>query len=325
MIITQTPLRVSLLGGGTDFPDFYATEPGGVLSATIDKYVYVILKARYDRRIRVGYTRTEMAGDVRHVEHDLVREALRMTGVDGGVEMATMADIPSRGSGLGSSSAVTVGLLHALWTYRGQLPSRERLADGACRIELGQLERPIGRQDQYAAAYGGLNFIHFTAAGVAVEDVAEETATLRRLGERLLLFDTGIARRAAEVLAEQKARIEEQRPVLRVLRELAGHGRLALCEGRLDELGTLMDESWQHKRRLASRISSTQIDALYATARRAGAGGGKISGAGGGGYLLLYCPLEHQQAVRSALHGLDELEFHLTRQGSLVLLNSRSH
>src|SRR3990172_11357120 len=161
MIITQTPLRISFLGGGTDFPEFYGVEQGCVLSATIDKFVYVILKQRFDERIRVGYTRTELVGTVAQVEHDLVREALRVTGVEQGVEVSTMADIPAYGSGLGSSSSVSVGLLHAMWAYQGDLPTRGQLADGACRIEIERLRRPIGKQDQYAVAYGGGQLISF--------------------------------------------------------------------------------------------------------------------------------------------------------------------
>ncbi len=323
MIITQTPLRISLLGGGTDFPDFYATEPGAVLSATIDKHVYVILKRRFDDLVRVGYTRTEMVTDPTLVEHDLVREAMRLTGLGSGVELATMADIPSRGSGLGSSSTVTVGLLHAMWVYQGVLPSRSDLAEGACRVELEQLGRPIGKQDQYAAAYGGLRLITFHGGDVRVEPAGVDGALTRRLGERLLLFHTGLDRQAADVLAEQRANIADRRPELRQLRDLALHGQQALQAGDIDAIGSLLHAGWQLKRRLASRVTNDHIDELYDRARRAGAIGGKICGAGGGGFLLLYCPPEQQSAVRAALHGYRELEFGLEGEGSLVLLNDR--
>jgi D-glycero-alpha-D-manno-heptose-7-phosphate kinase len=323
MIITQTPLRISLLGGGTDFPDFYATEPGAVLSATIDKYVYVVLKPRFDERIRVGYTRTELVQDVSALEHDLVREALRLTGIRQGVEVSTMADIPTRGSGLGSSSTVSVGLLHAMWTYLGDLPSHERLAEGACCIELERLGRPGGKQDQYAAAFGGLRFITFKGERVEVAPAGSGPGLARRLGERLLLFYTGLTRRSADVLHEQRHNIEASRPALRRLRQLAEQGREALCAGQLDELGALLHDSWQLKRGLASRVTSGAIDDLYETARRAGALGGKISGAGGGGFLLLYCQPERQATLRAALDGYQELEFSLEDGGSLVLLNDR--
>lgn len=323
MIITQAPLRISLLGGGTDFPEFYAEEPGCVLSAAIDKYIFVIVKRRFDDLVRVGYTRTELAADVRAVEHDLVREAMRLTGVGPGIEITTMADIPSEGSGLGSSSAVTVALLHALWSHLGHLPSREELAAGACRIEIERLRRPIGVQDQYAAAYGGLRFLRFEGDRVHVESAGAGEAQARRLGERLMLFFTGQVRQAGSVLAEQQANIADRRPILRAMAALARQGRAALVAGELDALGELMHAGWEHKRRLASGITSPGIDAMYQSARQAGAIGGKIAGAGGGGFLLLYCRPEHQQAVRSALSDLRELEFGLAGEGSLVVLHQR--
>lgn len=323
MIVVQTPLRISLLGGGTDFPAFYAEDPGCVLSCTIDKSVFVILKSRFDQRVRVGYTRTELVEDAAELEHDLVREAMCLTGLTRGIELATMADIPSRGSGLGSSSSVTVGLLHALWQHRGVLPSRSQLAEAAVEIECRRLGRPMGVQDQYAAAYGGLRFLRFQGEEVRVERVTEDAAALRRLGERLLLFFTGVTRRSAAVLAEQQAHIDERRPLLRELAALAEEGRRAVEAGRLQDIGPLMDEGWQRKRKLASRVSNAEIDALYDRARAAGATGGKISGAGGGGFLLLVCLPERQAAVRAALAGLSELEFHLEPEGSLVMLDDR--
>ncbi len=327
MIITQAPLRVSLLGGGTDFPEYFAGEEGCVLSTTIDKYIAVILKRRYDQRIRVGYTRTELVESVADLEHELVREAMRLTGLSGGIEISTMGDIPSRGSGLGSSSTVTVALLHAMWTYLGQLPTREALAQGAVTVEREVLGRPIGVQDQYAAAYGGLRFLRFGPQGVSAELVlpggAETELLARRLGERLLLFYTGITRQSATVLAEQRDNIPERRAQLRAMAQQAHEGRRALADGRLDALGELLHEGWQLKRQMASKVSSPAIDALYATARAAGALGGKVSGAGGGGFLLLYARPEDHQAIRAALHGLAELEFGLEPEGSLVLLHHR--
>ena len=323
MIVVQTPLRISFLGGGTDFPDFYLRDPGGVVSCTIDKSVFVILKSRFDARIRVGYTRTELVDCPQELEHDLVREAMAVAGVSGGVEIATMADIPSRGSGLGSSSSVTVALLHALWQHRGVLPSRRQLAEGATEVEVERLARPMGMQDQYAASHGGLRWIGFDADGVHTERLATGEATRRRLSERLMLFFTGITRRSGSVLAEQVASIDDRRSVLREMAAQAKEGRVAIEGGRLEELGALMHEGWQLKRRLASRVTSPDIDGLYETARRAGASGGKISGAGGGGFLLLYCLPERQATVRTALSDLQELEFDLEDEGSLVMLDDR--
>lgn len=327
MIITQAPLRISFLGGGTDFPEFYAQEEGCVLSSAIDKSITVILKRRYDQRIRVGYTRTELVETVDQLEHELVREAMRLTGLTGGVEIGTMGDIPSRGSGLGSSSTVTVALLHAMWTYLGVLPTRGQLAEEAVRVEREILGRPIGVQDQYAAAFGGLRFHRFGPEGVSSEAVLPDGAAgeqlARRLGEHLLIFFTGITRQSASVLAEQRANIETQRPLLRAMARQAREGRQALVDGRLDDLGELLHEGWLLKRRLASKVTNPDIDAMYAAARGAGAIGGKISGAGGGGFLLLYARPQDHQAVRAALHPLSELAFNLEPEGSLVLLHQR--
>lgn len=323
MIVVQTPLRISFLGGGSDFPEFYADEPGHVLSTTITPSVFVILKRRFDDRIRVGYTRSELVDSPGELKHDLVREALGVTGLGRGLEIATMADIPSRGSGLGSSSSVTVGLLHALWQHDGILPSRRQLADGAVEIELRRLGRPMGVQDQFAAAYGGVRFMTFAGEDVDCAPVDIDPAMRRRLDERLLLFFTGITRRSGTVLEEQRANIEAKRPVLRELAAMAKAGREALEAGDLDAIGHLMDEGWRLKRGLASRVSNPDLDELYRAARAAGATGGKICGAGGGGFLLVFCPPERQAALRCALGSLVELEFHLEDEGSLVMLDDR--
>ncbi len=324
MIITQTPLRASLLGGGTDFPEFYRREGGCVLTTAIDKYVFVIIKARFDDLIRVGYTRTEMVERVDEVRHDLVREALRVTGIPRGVEISTMADIPSRGSGLGSSSTVTVGLLNAMHAYRNDFRPAEDLAREACYIELEALGRPMGKQDQYIAAYGGIRFIRFHPDGqVEVETVALPPATHRLLTQNLLLFFTGKTRDSSTILAEQRENISDRMAILREIKALAEEGRRALEAGQVDEIGRLLHENWLLKKRLASRVSNGDLDGMYETARRAGALGGKLSGAGGGGFLLLYCPPERQEQVRATLAGYRELPFQLEPDGSKVILNMR--
>jgi D-glycero-alpha-D-manno-heptose-7-phosphate kinase len=324
MIIVQTPLRLSLMGGGTDFPAFFRAEGGCVLSAAIDKYIFVIVKERFDDLIRVGYTRTEMVATAGEVQHELVREALRLTGITRGIEIATMADIPSAGSGLGSSSTVTVGLLKALYQYLGVSAGAEQLAREACHIEIEVLGKPIGVQDQYIAAYGGLRFITFERDGaVRVEPVALDAGGQARLGEHLLLFYTGVAREASAVLAEQQANIAARGDELRALRDLAGAARAHVEAGDFDALGALLHESWQLKKRLASKVSNGAIDALYERARAAGALGGKITGAGGGGFLLICCRPERRAAVRAALAGLRELPVRLERDGSKVIFNAR--
>lgn len=324
MIVVQTPLRISFLGGGTDFRDFYRREEGCVLSSAIDKYIYVIIKRRFDAKIRMGYTRTELVDTVDELQHDLVRESLRLTGLTRQIELATMGDIPSQGSGLGSSSTVTVGTLNAIYTHQGRLIDAETLARQACHIEIDVLGNPIGKQDQYIAAYGGLSFIHFHPdETVTVERLDVEDDLRRALDERLLLFYTGRTRQASAILQEQVNNIDQRFASLQGLKALALDARRHLEQGRLDALGTAMDQGWALKRQLASTISNPEIDEMYETARRAGALGGKITGAGGGGFLLLYCPPKHHDTVRYALRGLRELSFRLERDGSKVIFNAR--
>lgn len=324
MIITQTPLRISFFGGGTDLREYYEREPGWVLSSTIDKYIFVVIKERFDDKIRVGYTRTELVDDIDELEHELVRECLRRTGITRRVEVSTMADIPSEGSGLGSSSTVTVGLLNAMYTYLGTPKDQATLAREACEIEIDVLHKPIGKQDQYIAAFGGQRFIRFCPdEQVEVETVAIDPQLARRLNQNLMLFYTNVARKAESVLSEQRQNTADRMDVLREMRDMAVYGRQYLCEGRLDDFGRMLHEAWLLKKQLASKISSSIIDELYATALDAGALGGKIAGAGGGGFLMLYCPRERQDAVRSALSDLPELPFHLERDGTKVIFNYR--
>ncbi len=324
MIITQTPLRISFFGGGTDLREFYDREPGWVLSSAIDKYIYVVIKERFDDKIRVGYTRTEMVDDIDELEHELVRECLRRTGITKCVEISTMADIPSEGSGLGSSSTVTVGLLNAMYVYLGTPKDQGALAREACEIEIDVLGKPIGKQDQYIAAFGGHRFIRFShGEKVDVETAVIEPIVARRLNQNLMLFYTNVARKAESVLSEQRQNVGNRMPVFQEMKVLALRARQYLCDGRLDEFGRLMHESWLLKKQLASKISSDVIDDIYSSAIDAGALGGKITGAGGGGFLMLYCPRDRQDAVRSALTQLPELSFHLERDGSKVIFNYR--
>jgi D-glycero-alpha-D-manno-heptose-7-phosphate kinase len=324
MIIVQTPLRVSFLGGGTDFPEFYKVEGGAVLSSAIDKYIFVTVKRRFDRKLRIGYTKTEMVDHVDEIQHELVREALRKTGVCEGVEITTMGDIPSAGTGLGSSSTVTVGTLHALYTFLGEIVTAERLAQEACEIEISILKKPIGVQDQYIVAYGGLRFLEFFPDGrVRCEKVELNVAQRRLLNDNLMLFYTGVTRSADRILTEQRRNIEQHWEVLRELKRMAYTARDELKAGNIDFLGELLHQGWELKKRLAEHISNGEIDAIYAAARKAGAIGGKITGAGGGGFLMLYCPYDKQEAVRAALHGLQELPFRLEHDGTKVIFNYR--
>ena len=222
MIIIQTPLRVSLFGGGTDFPAYYMEHGGCVISSAIDKFIFVTIKQRFDNKLRVGYTRTEMVDSVGELQHTLIREAFRKTGLMRGVEITTMGDIPSEGSGLGSSSTVTVGALHAMYAHQRQLVLSEKLAVEACEIERDILQSPIGTQDQYIAAYGGMRFIEFRTDGQVIPHMLElDTKTLRRLNDNLLLFFTGKTRKADHILSEQKANIKQHQSLLGEMKDIA--------------------------------------------------------------------------------------------------------
>lgn len=322
MIIVQTPLRVSLFGGGTDFSSFYLENGGCVLTSAIDKYIFVTIKQRFDDKLRVGYTRTEMVDSVDEIQHELIREALLKTGIQSGVEITTMGDIPSQGSGLGSSSTVTVGALHAMYAYQKELVLSERLAAEACQIEIERLGKPIGIQDQYIAAYGGLRFMEFTTSGeVVTHRAVMSPRTLRRLDENLMLFFTGVTRKADNILTEQKANIKDKRGILCEMKHIAYTAYSELKHGNFDAIGYLLDESWQLKKRLASQVSNGVLDEMYQAARSAGALGGKVSGAGGGGFLLLYVPKERQESVREEMDKLQELPFRLGQDGSKVIFD----
>jgi len=324
MIIVQAPLRISLFGGGTDFPSYYQSEGGAVLSAAIDKYVFIVIKKRFDDKLRIGYTQTEMVDGLDEIQHEIIRECLRKTGITHGVEITTMGDIPAAGSGLGSSSTVTVGSLHAMYTYLGENIPAERLAQEACEVEIEILHKPIGVQDQYISAYGGLRFFEFCSGGnVKTERVNIKIEDLRRLNESMLLFYTGIARQASTILQEQSNNIHERKEVLRTLRDMAYSARCELEQGNIFAIGKMLDDSWVLKKRLATRISNGVIDEYYRSAREAGAIGGKITGAGGGGFLLLFCPHERQDDVRKALASLQELPFSIEPDGSKVIFNYR--
>jgi D-glycero-alpha-D-manno-heptose-7-phosphate kinase len=322
MIIVQTPLRISLFGGGTDFPSYFQSEGGCVLTTSIDKFIFVTIKSRFDDMLRVGYTKTEMVNHLDELQHELICESLRKTGIRKGVEITTMGDIPSQGSGLGSSSTVTVGALHAMHSYLGDLVSAEQLASEACDIEINILGKPIGIQDQYIAAYGGLRFIEFTQNNeVIINKVEIDEAVTRRLNENTMLFFTGITRQSHTILNEQKNNIRQRSSVLNEMKQIAYTARDQLQAGNIDSIGELLHESWMLKKQLASRVSNGAINEMYTAAKRAGALGGKVAGAGGGGFLILYCPHEKQEAVRRELCHLQELPFKLENDGSKVIFN----
>ncbi len=324
MIIVQTPLRISFFGGGTDFPSFFMEEGGCVLSSAIDKFIFLVIKERFDAKLRVGYTRTEMVDGIDEIQHELIREALRLTGIRSGVEITTMGDIPSEGSGLGSSSTVTVGALNAMYAYQGEITSAERLAREACAIEIETLKKPIGIQDQYIAAYGGIRFFEFLPDGeVNVEKIDISPDARRVFNDNFLLFFTGVSRSSSSILTEQKSNIKGRLVELREIKDMAYQSRDYIKTENFDALGGLLHQSWELKKRLAGTISNGQINDMYEAARSAGAIGGKIAGAGGGGFLLLYVPYERQGRVRAVLNNLQELPFRLEADGTKIIFNYR--
>ena len=324
MIISQTPLRISFAGGGTDFAGFYQSEGGCVVSAAIDKYIYVIVKERFDENIRVGYSRTEITDDLDNLQHELVREAMRKIGTKPGVEISTMADIPSEGSGLGSSSSVTVGVLNALYAYEGSIAPADTLAREACEIEIDILGKPIGKQDHYIAALGGLRCFEFRPDGeVEVQPINMSEELRRELSDHLLLFFTGVTRKSADILSEQKENITDHFGTLRSMRDQAIELRHQLEMGSIDAVGYAMREGWELKKKLAGKISNPHLDELHGEAIAAGALGAKIAGAGGGGFLLVYAPRDRISSVRRALSHLKELPFQIERDGTKVIFNVR--
>lgn len=325
MLITQTPLRVSLAGGGTDLPAYYRKKPGAVVSTAIDKYVYVIVHKRFDRHLVIGYMKKEVVDSIDEIQHELVREAMRKTGVTESVEVTIMADIPSSGSGLGSSSSLTVGLLNALYAYRGIQVTAEQLAREACEIEIDICRKPIGKQDQYIAAYGGLRYMEFLPdERVVVEDLTAGDAR-QQLSARLLLYFTNVTRKADDILREQSANTANRLQNLDDIRALAVETREAIHEGRYETIGDVLRKNWQLKKDLASGISTSAIDRMIETAMGGGARGCKISGAGGGGFLLTYGDPDKMENLRAAMKEYREMPFFLDRFGSKVIFNVESY
>ncbi len=323
MIITQTPLRISFLGGGTDFADFYNKYGGCVLTTAINKYVYCIVKERFDKQIYVNYSEKEIVNKVSEIKHELVREALKKVGIKEGIEISFMSDIPSLGSGLGSSSSVTVGVLNALYQYKGLSVDAQRLAQEACEIEIKILKKPIGVQDQYIAAFGGVRFMEFSKRGVHVRDLGLSNEKLDDLKNYMMVFFTGRTRKADSILTEQASNLKSQISNLKALAQMAREGEALLENGQIIKLGKLLDEGWKLKKQLASKISDPEIDKIYNAAKKAGAIGGKISGAGGGGFLTLFVPTNKREGVRKAMNGLQEMPVGLSRDGSKVIFNIR--
>ncbi len=323
MIISKTPFRVSFVGGGTDLKDFYKETYGAVSSTAIDKYMFITvnrLSGFFDYRIRVSYAKTELVKNVKDIHHPIVREALKLLRLDGGFEIHSMADIPAQ-TGLGSSSSFTVGLLNALHAFKGEYVSAEQLAQEACKLEIDILKEPIGKQDQYIAAYGGLKYIRFNPdETVYVDPIICSPETREALFSNLLMFFTGWTRSASQILKEQKRATARKMEILQRMRDLTKDINKVLSDGKdLARFGHLLHENWMLKRELVGGITNPGVDSHYESALKAGALGGKLLGAGGGGFLLFYVRKQDQDKVRKTLKGLMEIKVNFEPQGSKII------
>ncbi len=327
MIVSRAPFRFSLGGGGTDLPAYYREHGGFVVTAAIDSYMYVTANQRFYPSIRLAYSETEIVDDVARIRHPIFREALKMAGIASGIELTSVADLPSN-SGLGSSSSFTVALLNALHTYKREFVSSERLAREACELEMERLGEPVGKQDQYIAAFGNVTALTIERDGsVSVEPVPVRGEVLDELQRNLLVMYSGVERPAKLVLTEQGQRVKAADPAtLESMHRIKALGRDVydlLVRGNVDLYGELLHEHWSHKKRLASKMTDAALDEHYAAARQAGAIGGKLIGAGGGGFFMFYVRPAERRRVAETLtaRGLRPLRFRFDLDGARILLN----
>ena len=322
MIITKTPFRISFVGGGSDLPAFYERSAGAVLSTSINKYMYISSHKFFEPdKIRTKYSQTETVNKLADLNHPILRTVLEKFNITGGLEVSSIADVPS-GTGMGSSSSFTVGLLHNLHAVTNKLATKENLAAGACEIEIDLLKEPIGKQDQYAAAYGGLNVIEFLPNGhVNIDPVYMSKERRAELESNLMMFYIGNIRSASAILSEQRkntsddAKFKALQQMVKLVYELRDH----LISGQLDEMGRILHENWELKQQLASGITNPTINEIYQTAMQNGALGGKLLGAGGGGFMLFYCPKEKQDQLKEKLSGIRPFGFTFEQDGSKLI------
>lgn len=325
MIISKTPLRMSFFGGGTDFKSYFENSRfgyGSVISTTINMYVYITVNQRFDDKIRVVYHGNELVDTVDEVKHDIIRNALRLTGITKGVEIVYSADLPLSGAGVGlaSSSALAVGVMNALHAYKRERAAAEQLAREACHIEIDCIGQRIGIQDQFAVAYGGFRTYQFSGDGsVNAEPVVCRREYLEALKGNLLLFYTGAGRDSRKILREQSESIPRKMERLDRLVEAVERSRDRLCAGDVDAWGVELDRAWEIKKTFAGGVSNPELDGMYDRAKAAGALGGKILGAGGGGFMLLYVPRQRQAAVREALKDYREMDIQFEPFGSRII------
>lgn len=328
MIIVRVPLRISFVGGGSDLPAFYEQSPGKVISMAINKYIFVALNEKFDGKFRIGYSVTEIVDKPDEVQNTRVRAALEHFGVSNGLEIVSMADVPSSGSGLGASSSFSVALVHGLAELMSHPARHDRqaIAEGACHIELSMLKERIGKQDQYAAAFGGINVIDFAPEKTTVTPVKMSRPAIEAFKSHLLCFNVGGARSAAEILKGVSHGFESDRKKFAAQKKMVGYVepfRKALMAGDYRKLGTILHESWLLKKKSHS-LSHAGIDAVYAGGLKAGAWGGKLLGAGGGGFMLFIAPPKAHAKIRKALSKLREMPIGFDRAGSTIVFNRYS-
>ena len=326
MIVSKTPLRMSFIGGGSDLPAYYIKNKGAVISTSIKKYVYIALHPKFDNKFRLSYSKTEDVTDIKDIEHPLFRETLDFLEIKNGLEISSMADIPSKGSGLGSSSSFTVGLLNALYAYKNINPTKSMLAEQACNIEIIRCGERIGKQDQYAASFGGLNLIEFNQNGsVDVNPLNADSEFIDEFEKNIIVFFTGIARKASSILVQQSKNIKNSDTKTKILEKMVD-----LCyvfkneveNNDIKNLGKILDENWNLKKSLAEKITNPTIEEIYSIAKNNGAAGGKLLGAGNGGFVMFIANPKYHNQIRNKLSNLKEVNFKFDTFGSEIILNS---
>lgn len=325
MIISKTPFRMSYVGGGSDMKAFYQDEPGAVVSTSINKYMYITLHDKFDGGIRIAYSNVEELDHVNNIKHPLVRECLKLTGIDGGIEITSTADIPAKGTGLGSSSSYTVGLLNAIYEFQGIKVDKYKLANDACNIEINRCGEPIGKQDQFAASFGGLRLYEFLPnEDVIIEEIKISEDFKNFFDNYTLSFFLGSTRSASKILLKQTNEINKKKKKLALRRmvEIAREFKISVEDSNIDNLNELMNENWSLKKSMTSEISNSFIDEVYQTGLDAGAKAGKLLGAGGGGFVTFFAPLDSHDAIRKSLQKLKEVELKMEGAGSQIIFNS---
>ena len=326
MIVSRAPLRMSFVGGGSDMPAYYRENGGAVLSTSLNKYVYLTINKKFDNDLRLSYSNTEIVSDSSQIKHPIFRNTLELLKFKGGLEITSISDIPSQGSGLGSSSSFTVALLHALSTYKGEHISKQELGRLASHIEIDLCKDTIGKQDQYAAAFGGFNFIEFNKDdSVVINPIVCKPLTIKKIEDSILVFYTGRTRKASTLLLEQSKNMKKanKRELMSEMVALAYKMRDLLEKNDIELFGEILDRNWVLKRQMAVGVSDPQIDGWYHKGLAAGAEGGKIMGAGNGGFLMLFAPKEKDDAITSALTELQRIPFSFSNTGSEIIYSNQ--